>query len=94
MSHSQRAADRRAYWIGFGLGLFPGLAVLIFKGQGTVGIPLLLFTVFAEPVIASVLCVVPRTRKCGLGMLIGMGISWLGLLTFCTGSVFASPPSR
>lgn len=48
-------------------------------------IPFLIFDSFALPIVATVLAIVPKTRRVGLGLLLASGVGWLVLGAICGG---------
>jgi hypothetical protein len=77
-------ASRRPIGLGFLAGAVPWLLACIpQKNYGA--IPFLLFACFGQPVIATVLALIPKTRRFGLGLLLATGLGWLILGAICGG---------
>ena len=74
-------------WIGFAIGIAAGVWFLAFAGQRSrlsVATRDLIFAVITKlPVVAIVFAIIPRTRKFGLGLLLGCGISFLAVVGYC-----------
>jgi len=70
--------------LGFLAGAVPWLLSCIpQKNYGA--IPFLLFACFGLPILATVLALIPKTRRFGLGLLLAAGLGWLILGAICGG---------
>lgn len=74
----------RAAATGFVVGALSWLTVLIPQRDYGQILPLL-FNCFALPVIATILAIIPATRRFGLGLLLSTGLGWLVLGAICGG---------
>jgi hypothetical protein len=86
--------DARIFRAGAASGVAPALvAALLFWNTGgrmnSVAATLVVASVTAWPVLAVILASVRRTRRFGLGMLIGVGVGLLAWAAICGGQVFA-----
>jgi hypothetical protein len=70
-------------WIGCAVGLAPGILALILRNDSVIALFFLTITVW--PLASIILAVIPSTRRFGLGMLLGLGFTYMVLLAVCGG---------
>jgi len=85
------APNSRAIWLGAFTGIAPGLLLVVFSQGKSLALArqsmvLFFISVSVWPVMAVILACIRPTRRFGLGMLLGVGLGWLVMLTLCGGA--------
>jgi len=88
--------NRRVIWLGAAVGILPGLLNVMFiqsKANALTQVAIMSFfaSITILPLAALILAGIRSTRRFGLGILLGVGLSWLVMLAIC-GGLGLGPP--